>query len=182
MLDHEAAGSRSATRAWCLVAALAVAACVAQPSTAPVEPGPVIAAPPPKPPARRTRHPAVAAPVPVPRPAGAEADHILAQAAARVQAPLEAYRQEPPGSCDSRNLMIAGLWAGGFADSFARSATTAQRRFYGGLALDVADAARERGCPIPARDLYGRVLGTYADGDYAELRQRAERGLAALPP
>lgn len=179
MPDPAEAETHPTTWTWLLVAALAVAGCVPE-ATEPAQPtATVIAAPPPKPqPTKHVRHPP--APRPVRKPADVEAEHVLAQAAARVQGPLDAYGREPAGSCDSKNLMIAELWAGGFAESFTRASTTAQRRFYGELALDVADTARRHGCPAQARGLYDSVLQTYVDADYAELRQRAEHGLAAL--
>ncbi|HMR32354.1 MAG TPA: hypothetical protein PKA13_17295 [Geminicoccaceae bacterium] len=164
-----------------LLAALAVALTACTPDPTPGfdrAPSPVIAAPPPKPRPRLTRP----IPQPTPKPGDLDADRVVAQAVSRVHTPLEAYRGEPPGSCDSANLMVAEMWAGGFADSFRRPSTVEQRRLYGGLALDVADVARERGCPDAAGRIYEAVLATYADGDYAGLRQRAQRGLAALAP
>ena len=109
-----------------------------------------------------------------------DVDQLIAESIARVEEPLAAYRQEPIPSCASKNLMIAKLWAGGFADSFARNTSVEQRRMYGALALDVADAAREHDCPEVARDLYEQVLRAFVDDDYAILRQRAEQGAAGL--
>lgn len=182
MPEHREAAARTACRIRPLLALLALCACAPQtpPSFEPA-PGPVIAAPPPpKPRVRQARPPA--APLPEPKPADLEAERVVAQAVARVHAPLDAYRREPPGSCDSANLMVAQMWAGGFADSFARPSTVEQRRLYGDLALDVADTARERDCPEAAARLYDAVLATYVDGDYAELRQRARQGRQALSP
>lgn len=167
-----------------VMAMLMLAACVQSPSPPPTadtsSPGPVIEPPPPKPRAsvRRT----VAPMPPLPKPAIDPGQRLAADWVGRVHAPLDAYRQEPPGSCASKSLMEAKLWAGGFASSFERTATVEQRRLYGTLALDVADAARERGCPDEAKGVYDGVLRAYVDGDYEDLRQRAEQGLLALPP
>ena len=181
MPDRRETAVPFARLAWPLLALLALAACAPPPApTFEPAPEPTIAAPPPKPKARQPRQ--AAAPIPAARPADLEADRVVAQAIERVHAPLAAFRREPPGSCDSANLMIAEMWAGGFADSFRRPSTVGQRRLYGGLALDVADAAREGRCPDAASRLYDAVLGTYVDADYAEIRQRALQGRAALAP
>ena len=46
------------------------------------------------------------------------------------------------------------------------------------LLLDVADAARAKGCTDDAREIYDEVASTYTAPGYETVRERAEQGLA----
>jgi hypothetical protein len=100
----------------------------------------------------------------------------------KTRKPLQAFLAEKGSNCGSPKLREASARATDVATAMA----SAMRPEYeallaaGSVALDVADAARSRGCHAQAKRLYEFVLKNYSGLGYAALRDRASAGAKAL--
>ena len=94
-----------------------------------------------------------------------------------VREELGRFEAEPSPGCNSPDLLNAQA---GVAALEGASADPAAGRAVGSLALDVADAAREKGCADVAAALYDHIIRTYVGAGYVSLRARAEAGMRRL--
>lgn len=95
--------------------------------------------------------------------------------------PLSRWQEETPPSCGSPNLVKAGASALTTASMLTPERQGVDTVVAGGTwILEVADAARLRGCKHVARGLYDAVIASYIGGAYAALRQRAQIGIDDL--
>lgn len=96
--------------------------------------------------------------------------------------PLQAFLADKGSTCSSPQLEEASSRATDLATAMA----SAMRPEYeallaaGAAVLDVADAAKSRGCQPQAKRLYEFVLKNYSGLGYAALRDRASAGTRGL--
>jgi hypothetical protein len=100
-----------------------------------------------------------------------------------VRRPMRTFLAEREPNCNSAKLKEAKLkateTAGGMA---AAMKPDYQVMVEAALAvLDVADAARTKGCAAVASELYQYVLKNYSGLGYATVRERAAAGIRGLP-
>jgi len=104
------------------------------------------------------------------------------KAVEEARGPLRAFLADKSADCSSPRLKEAVGKVTGIASALA----TAMRPDYaamleaGAAVLDVADAAKTRGCARDAKELYAFVVRTFPGLGFAELRQRATAGIKDL--
>ena len=100
-----------------------------------------------------------------------------------VRRPMRAFLTEKEANCSSSRLKEAKLKATETAAGMAAGMKPDyQLMLEAALAvLDVADAAKTKGCGAVASDLYQYVLKHYSGLGYATVRERATAGIRGLP-
>jgi|SRR5262245_5272658 hypothetical protein len=105
------------------------------------------------------------------------------RAIAKMREPLAKFLAEAPKSCGSQHLLNA---ADGWPTLLAQTprsggeSDAAFRRRVGATMLDIANAMQQAGCPAAARQVYNDVLRVFVGSTYADLRLRAQFGVAYL--
>ncbi len=108
----------------------------------------------------------------------AEQDELLEQFRRDIADGLRRFEAQEVADCSSADLGDTATYALEAQEAWTeRDADPRLIAFSGTMLLDIADAARARGCIEIARDLYDYVLATFEGPAYEHLRQRAELAL-----
>lgn len=93
---------------------------------------------------------------------------------------IAAFKIDPVG-CQSVHLSTADEMVATLEAASAKEGNALEMNLQNGLfTLDVADAARNRGCRAKAEKLYAQVVAVYTGSSYTGLRERAELGIRQL--
>jgi hypothetical protein len=100
----------------------------------------------------------------------------------KTRKPLQAFLAEKGNNCSSSKLRDAASRATDVATAMASTMRPEYEALLaaGSVVLDVADAARSRGCHAQAKRLYDFVLKNFSGLGYAALRDRAATGARDL--
>ena len=104
---------------------------------------------------------------------------LKAQIGADIRDSLRRFEGDPGATCESPDYAHAADGAIHLERRAEESGADMDTMLWSlSLLLDVADAAKAKGCTDDARDIYDEVASTYTAPGYETVRQRAEAGLA----
>ena len=111
---------------------------------------------------------------------GREATQLKAAIGSDIRDSLRRFEADPGATCDSPDYAHAAGGAIHLERRAEESRADMDVMLWSlSLLLDVADAARVKGCTDDAREIYDEVASTYTALGYETVRERAEKGLNA---